>query len=102
MISYSSILLGWECRQHVGNMSPRQPNVGTFDQHLPVVATQNRFQHSIFVLGIADIHPFLLRVPEVHTENSSVRSGMQVMVRGAKRYMVSDNAKKISRSHDEK
>ena len=52
--------------------------------------------------GIADIHPFLLRVPEVHMENSYVRSGMQVMVRGAKRYMVSDNAKKISRSHDEK
>jgi hypothetical protein len=25
--------------QHVGNMSPRQPNVGTFGQHAPVVAT---------------------------------------------------------------
>jgi hypothetical protein len=48
------------------------------------------------VSGIANIHPILLRVLEVHTENSSVRSGMQVMVRGAKRYMVSDNAKKIS------
>jgi hypothetical protein len=95
-------ILSWECRQHVGNMSPRQPNVGTFGQHLPVVATQNRFRHSIFVSGIANIHPFLLRVPEVHTDNFSVRSGMQVMVRGAKRYMVSDNAKKISRSHDEK
>ncbi len=94
--------LGWECWQHVGDMSPRQPNVGTFGQHLPVVVTQNQFRHSIFVSGIADIHPFLLRVPEVHTDNSSVRSGMQVMVRGAKRCMVSDNAKKISRSHDEK
>ncbi len=83
-------------------MSPRQPNVGTFGQHFPVVATQNRSRHSIFVSGIADIHPFRLRVPEVHTENSSVRSGMQVMVGGAERYMVSDNAKKISRSHDEK
>jgi hypothetical protein len=35
-------------------------------------------------------------------EDSSVRSGMRVMVGGAKRYMVSDNAKKINRSHDEK
>jgi hypothetical protein len=35
-------------------------------------------------------------------ENSSVRSEMQVMVGGAERYMVSDNAKKIIRSHDEK
>jgi hypothetical protein len=35
-------------------------------------------------------------------ENSSVRSGMHVMVGEAKRYMVSDNAKKISRSHNEK
>jgi hypothetical protein len=94
--------LGWECQQHVGNMLPQQPNVGTFGRHLPVVATQNQFQQNIFVSVIADIHPFLLRVPEVHTENSSVRSGMQVMVRGAERYMVSDNAKKISRSHDEK
>ncbi len=94
--------VGWKCRQHVGNMSPRQPNNGTFGRHLPVMATQNQFQHSIFVSGIADIHPFLLRVPEVHTENSSGRSGMHVMAGGAKRYMVSDNAKKISRSHDEK
>jgi hypothetical protein len=95
-------MLSWECWRHVGDMLPRQPNVGTFGRHLPVVATQNQFRHSIFVLRIADIHPFLLRVPEVHTENSSVRSGMQVMVGGAKRYMVFDNAKKISRSHDEK
>jgi hypothetical protein len=55
-----------------------------------------------FVLRIADIHPLLLRVPEVHTEDSSVRSGMGVKVGGAKRYMVSDNAKKISWSHYEK
>jgi hypothetical protein len=54
------------------------------------------------VLGIADIHLFLLRVPEADMENSSVRSGMQVMVGGAKRYMGFDNSKKISSSHDEK
>ncbi len=83
-------------------MSPRQPNVGTFGRHLPVMATQNQSRHSIFVSGIADIHLFLLRVPEVHMENSSVRSGMQVMVGGAERYMVSEYAKKISWSHDEK
>jgi hypothetical protein len=35
-------------------------------------------------------------------ENSSVRPGIRVMVGGAKRYMVSENAKKISLSHDEK
>ena len=52
--------------------------------------------------GIADIQPFLLRVPELHTENSSVSSGMQVTVGGAEMYMVSDNAKKISLSHNEK
>ncbi len=33
--------LGWGCWQHVGGMLPRQPNVGTFGQHLPVVATKN-------------------------------------------------------------
>jgi hypothetical protein len=88
-------LLDWECQQHVSNMLPRQPNVGNFGRHLPVVATQNRSRHSILVSGIANIHPFLLRVPEVHTKNSSVRSGMRVMVRRAERYMVSDT-KKIS------
>ena len=55
-----------------------------------------------FVSGIADIHPFLLRVPEVHTENSSVSSDMWVTVGVAERYLVSDNAKKIRLSHDEK
>ncbi len=59
-------------------------------------------QHSIFVSGIADIDPILLRVPEVHTENSSVSSDMRVTVGVAERYLVSDNAKKISLSHDEK
>ncbi len=78
-------------------MSPRQPNVSIFGQHLLVVATQNQSRHSIFASGIADIHPFLLREPEVHKDNSSVRSGMRVMVGGAERYMVYDNAKKISR-----
>ncbi len=33
--------LGWESCQHVGNMLPRQPTVGTFGQYLLVVATQN-------------------------------------------------------------
>ncbi len=61
--------LGWECCQHVGNMSARQPNVGTFGWHSPVVPTQNWSWHSIFVLGMADIYPFLLLVPEVRTHN---------------------------------
>ena len=33
--------LGWQCRRHVGNMSDRQPNVGTFDRLCPVMPTQN-------------------------------------------------------------
>ena len=33
--------LGWESGRHVRNMSPRQPNVGTFGPNAPVVATQN-------------------------------------------------------------
>jgi hypothetical protein len=65
--------LGWESCQHVGNLSARQPNVGTFGQHPPVVATQNWSRHSIFVSGIADIHPISILVPELHTKNSSVR-----------------------------
>jgi hypothetical protein len=35
------LCLGWQCCQHVGNMSARQPNVGTFGRHGPVVPTQN-------------------------------------------------------------
>jgi hypothetical protein len=54
------------------------------------------------VSGIAGILPFLLRIPEVHTDNSSVSSDMWVRVGGAKRYMVSKNAKKIMLSHNEK
>ncbi len=49
----------------------------------------------IFVSGFANIHPFLLRVPEVHTKDFSVSSDMRVTVGVAKRYLVSDNAKKI-------
>ncbi len=41
-------------------------------------------------------------VPEVHTEKSSVSSDMWVTVGVAKRYLVSDNAKKIRLSHNEK
>ena len=52
--------LGWECWQHVGDMLPRQPNVGAFHRHLTVMATQYRSRHSIFVSGISGIHPFLL------------------------------------------
>ncbi len=65
--------LGWESRQHVGNMLARQPNVGTFGRHPPVVATQNQSRHSIFVSWIANIHPICILVPELHTKNSSVR-----------------------------
>jgi hypothetical protein len=28
--------MGWQCHQHVGDMSARQSNVGTFGQHGPV------------------------------------------------------------------
>jgi hypothetical protein len=33
--------LGWQFCRHVGDMSARQPNVGTFGGHGPVVPTQN-------------------------------------------------------------
>jgi hypothetical protein len=65
--------LGWESCQHVGDMSVRQPNVGTFGRHPPVVVTQNQSRHSIFVSGIAVIHPICILVPELHTKNSFVR-----------------------------
>jgi hypothetical protein len=52
---------------------PDSQNVGTFGRHPPVVATQNQSRHSIFMLGIADIHPICIQVPELHTQNSSVR-----------------------------
>ena len=64
---------------------------------------QHNFDHdTFFVSEFADIHPFLLRVPEVHTENSFVSSDMRVTVGVAERYLVSDNAKKIRLSHNEK
>ena len=92
-------LLSWlgklpTCQQHVA--------VTAKCRHIwpkcPCHGDTKLIRHSIFVSGIADIHLFLLRVPEVHSENSSVGSGMWVMVGGAERYMVSDNAKKISLS----
>jgi hypothetical protein len=67
------------------------------------LSCQHNFDPDTFcVSGFADILPFLLRVPEVHRENFSVSSDMWVTVGGAKRYMVSDNAKKIRLSHNEK
>jgi hypothetical protein len=63
----------------------------------------HKFDPDIFCVSeFADIHPFLLRVPEVHMENSSVSSDLRVKVGVAERYLVSDNAKKIRLSQDEK
>jgi hypothetical protein len=73
LLGFFILQLGWESRQHVGIMSAQQPNVGTFGQHPPVVATQNQSRHCNFVLGIADIHPICILVPELHTKNSSVK-----------------------------
>jgi hypothetical protein len=53
---------------------------------------QHNYDPDTFVVSeFADIHPFLLRVPEVHAENSTVSSDMRVTVGVAKRYLVSDN-----------
>ena len=41
VVSKSRRELGWQCRRHVGDMSARQPNVGTFGRLGPVVPTQN-------------------------------------------------------------
>jgi hypothetical protein len=62
---------------------------------MPLSWRHNFDPDTFFVSGFSDIHPFLLRVPEVHTENSSISSDMRVTVGVAKRYLVSDNAKKI-------
>ncbi len=62
---------------------------------MPLSWRHNFDPDTFFVSGFADIHPFLLIVPEVHTENSSVSSDMWVTVGVAERYLVSDNAKKI-------
>jgi hypothetical protein len=65
----------------------------------PCRGDKKLIRHSIFVSGIADILSFLLRVPEVHTEHSSVSSDMLVTFGRAERYMIFDNAKKIRLSH---
>ncbi len=44
--------LGWQCCRHFGDMSARQPNVGTFGRLAYVVPTQNLSRHNIFVLGV--------------------------------------------------
>ena len=70
-------LLEFALADKVADMSPGQPNVGTFGQNATVVVTQFGSRHIFFVSGFADILPFLLRVPETHTENSSVSSDMR-------------------------
>ena len=69
---------------------------------MPLPWQHNFDPDTFFVSGFANIHPFLLRVPEVHAENSSVSSDMRVTVGVAKRYLVSDNPRKFRLSHDEK
>ncbi len=69
---------------------------------MPLSWRHNFDPDTFFVSEFANMYPFPLRVPEVHTENSSVSSDMRVTVGVAKRYLVSVNAKKIRLSHDEK
>ena len=69
---------------------------------IPLSWRHNFDPDTFFVSGFANIHPFLFRVPEVHTENSSVSSDVRVTVGVAEKYLVSDNVKKIRLSHNEK
>ena len=77
--------LGWESRRHVGDMSPRQPNVVTFGQNAPVAPTQFWSRHIFFCRDLPTSTKISSLVPEVHTENSSVSSDMWVTVGVAER-----------------
>jgi hypothetical protein len=68
---------------------------------MPLLWRHNFDPDTFFCVRICRHPPNFLLLPEVHTENSSVSSDMRVMVGVAKRYLVSDNAKKIRLSHDE-
>jgi hypothetical protein len=52
--------LGWESCRHVGDMLPRQPNVGTFCQNAPVVATKNWSDTVFLCRGLPTFFPFFL------------------------------------------
>ena len=60
-------LLGWESRRHVGDMSARQPKVGTFGQQAPDEPTQIHSRHIVLCQGLPTFSKFS-QVPEVHTE----------------------------------
>jgi hypothetical protein len=77
------------------NLVDKVANMSAHFSQMPLSWQHNFDPDTFFVLGFADINPFLLRVPEVHTENYSVSSDLRVTVGVAKRYLVSDNAKKI-------
>jgi hypothetical protein len=51
--------LGWESRRHVGDMSARQPKVGTFGRLGLVVPTQIRSRH-FFCVGDCRLSPNFL------------------------------------------
>ncbi len=58
--------LGWESRRHVGDMLPRQPNVGTFFPNAPITARQSWSQHNFLCRGLVTSTNFPI-VHKLHT-----------------------------------
>ncbi len=55
--------LGWESRRHVGDMSPRQPNVVTFGRNAPVAPTQFWSRHIFLCRDLPTSTKFSTLVP---------------------------------------
>ena len=53
-------MLYWESRRHVGDMSARQPKVGTFGRQSPDEPTQIRSRHIILCRGLPTFSKFSL------------------------------------------
>jgi hypothetical protein len=54
------VRLGWESCRHVGDMSARQPKVGTFGRQAPDEPTQIRSRHIILCRGLPTFSKFSL------------------------------------------
>jgi hypothetical protein len=52
--------LGWESRRHVGDMSARQPKVGTFGRQAPIEPTKIRSCHFFVCRGLPTVSKFAL------------------------------------------
>ncbi len=62
--------LGWESCRHVGDMSARQPKVGTFGRLGQVVPTQIRSRHIFLCRGLPTFSKFSLSTRGTYKESS--------------------------------